>query len=224
MPAFLFYTLAMHVLVKLALLVLLAVVVGVLPPKQLLILAVAICSVSFFTGKANLLRTLRRVRWLLLMMLCVYFFGTPGQYILLPSMLSQAPTWLRPSYEGVQQGLMQTAKIVAVLSALSLLLSTTTRSALISALYQLMRIFSWTGIDAERFASRLWLTLHYAENQEKQALSMQGITQVFDEIMLENEHSPHQAKEITLDIIPVTLVDKCILLCVLMSLCWLVWY
>jgi len=54
-----------------------------------------------------------------------------------------------------------------MLAALSLILATNTKQRLISGLYFLLSPLKVLGLDVERFAARLWLTLHYVETQQK---------------------------------------------------------
>jgi energy-coupling factor transport system permease protein len=51
-----------------------------------------------------------------------------------------------------------------MLAALSVLLVTSSRAQIMSGIYQLSLPFRAFGIQPERFAARLWLTLHYVEH------------------------------------------------------------
>jgi energy-coupling factor transporter transmembrane protein EcfT len=101
---------------------------------------------------------LRRSRWLLLSMLLIYAYATPGQY------LSGLPDNFAPTYEGLQAGLMQMGKLAAMLAALSLLLALSSREDIMVGVCLLLQPLRQMGIAPERFAARLWLTLHYVEN------------------------------------------------------------
>jgi len=100
---------------------------------------------------------MRRARFLLFSLLAIYAFATPGE--------SFIPAWgaMSPTLEGVQSGALQAWRLAVLLAALGLLLGTTTREKLLAGLYVLLRPFKVLGVDAERIAVRLWLTLHYAE-------------------------------------------------------------
>jgi energy-coupling factor transporter transmembrane protein EcfT len=100
---------------------------------------------------------LRRARFLLLSLLTIYAFATPGGNLV--------PAWgaMSPTLEGVQSGALQAWRLAVLLAALALLLGTTPRERLLAGLYVLLRPFRFFGVDAERIAVRLWLTLHYAE-------------------------------------------------------------
>lgn len=68
-----------------------------------------------------------------------------------------------PTYEGIKQGTVQILRLLVMLSALTIVLATTTKEQLISGIFFLARPLSRLGFSAERFAVRLWLTLHYVE-------------------------------------------------------------
>ncbi len=117
--------------------------------------------VARFAVFAEFLRLLKRVRYILLFLLIVYAYNTPGEYV---------EGWYfsnAPSYEGIQAGVEQMLRLAAILAGLALLLATTGREQLIAGLYWLARPFRFTGLDPERFAVRLWLTLYYVEHGMK---------------------------------------------------------
>jgi energy-coupling factor transport system permease protein len=114
-----------------------------------------------FAAFTEFLRLLKRVRYILLFLLIVYAYNTPGEYV---------AGWYfstAPSYEGVHAGVEQMLRLAAILAGLALLLATTGREQLIAGLYWLARPFRFAGLDPERFAVRLWLTLYYVEHGMK---------------------------------------------------------
>lgn len=118
----------------------------------LLLLAV----VLFRAGDFLLL--LRRARWLLLSIVLIYAYATPGEFV------AGLPDGLAPSHEGLRDGGIQTLRLVAMLAALSVLLASSSRAQIMAGIYQLSRPFRLIGLQPERFAARLWLTLHYVEH------------------------------------------------------------
>ena len=108
---------------------------------------------------AGALSMVRRARWLLLSLLLIYSFATPGD-ALFPVMGG-----LSPSLQGVRGGAMQAWRLLLLLLTLGVLLQSCPRTSLLAGLYVLMRPFGALGLDAERIAVRLWLTLQYAEQQ-----------------------------------------------------------
>ena len=118
-------------------------------------------------------RLLRRVRWLLFFLLVIFAFSTPGEYVRQwPLDGGQA---FAPTYEGIFAGLLKTAKLCIMLAGLSLLLVTTNRANLIAGFYLLVTPLRILGLNPERFAARLWLTLHYVEQAPKAAEKKSGV-------------------------------------------------
>lgn len=105
------------------------------------------------------LHMVRRARWLLLSLLLIYAFATPGD-ALFPTLGT-----FSPSLQGLHGGGLQAWRLLLLLLALGWLLRSCPRNSLLSGLYVLMRPFRAVGLDADRVAVRLWLTLQYAEQQ-----------------------------------------------------------
>jgi energy-coupling factor transport system permease protein len=103
------------------------------------------------------LKLLRRSRWLLISLILVYAFVTPG--VAAVSVLGACS----PSREGLLTGGLQALRLLSLLAALALLLATASRDRILAGLYFLLRPFALIGMDADRAAARIWLTLHYAE-------------------------------------------------------------
>lgn len=102
-------------------------------------------------------RMLKRVRWLLFAMLLIFAFNTPGEYL---------PLWpfeIAPTYEGLTAGGLQAARLFLMLAGISLLLATTGREDLIAGFFLLLYPLRYLKLSPERFAARLWLTLHYVD-------------------------------------------------------------
>lgn len=140
-----------------------------------------------FAAVAEFLRLLKRVRYILLFLLIVYAYNTPGEYI---------AGWYfptAPSYEGIHAGIEQMLRLAAILAGLALLLVATGREQLIAGLYWLARPFRFVGLDPERFAVRLWLTLYYVEHglKNRKQNSLHQLMKL--EEMLDTEHgAPEQ--------------------------------
>jgi energy-coupling factor transporter transmembrane protein EcfT len=111
-----------------------------------------------FLGLTEFLKLLKRVRYILLCLLIVYAFNTPGEYL---------PGWyfsVTPTYEGIAAGAEQALRLSLVLAGVAMLLVTTSRDQLVAGLYYLALPLRLFGLDHERFAVRLWLTLYYVEH------------------------------------------------------------
>ncbi|MEY3747774.1 MAG: hypothetical protein RL194_1233 [Pseudomonadota bacterium] len=120
----------------------------------------AVPCIKRFPAIREFLGLLKRVRYIILVMLLVYAYNTPGEYV---------SGWifsLAPTYEGVHAGIEQALRLALIMAALAWLLTTTDRDQMIAGLYWLAKPFSFMGFQPERFAVRLWLTLHYVEHRE----------------------------------------------------------
>lgn len=146
-----------HPLVRLLALLLLAILVQLLAWRGLLVLSAMLIVLLVVLRVVSLFRVLRRARWLLLSLLLIYAFATPGEYWM------GFPLPWQPTYEGMLAGVLQATRVVLMLAGLALLLATTTREQLIAGVYMLLRPMQVVGVAPERFAARLWLTLHYVE-------------------------------------------------------------
>jgi energy-coupling factor transport system permease protein len=105
----------------------------------------------------KLMQLIRRTRYLMLSLLLIYAYSTPGQAVF--SLLDT----LSPSQEGLYDGMMQLARLLIALAGLAILLDKLHRQQWMAGLYSLFLPLHWLGLSRERFAVRLALTLHYAE-------------------------------------------------------------
>ncbi|HPB91904.1 MAG TPA: CbiQ family ECF transporter T component [Methylophilus sp.] len=125
----------------------------------LLVVLIILVLANILTQQQHFFRLIKRLRWFFIVMWLIYAFNTPGEYWRI------LPVSISPTYEGVQGGALQLLRILIMLSAVSLLLIGNTRQQLISGFYFMLRPFKVLGVDAERFAARLWLTMYYVEKQ-----------------------------------------------------------
>ena len=112
---------------------------------------------AFSLSRLKLIQLVRRTRWIMLSLLAIYAYSTPGKP------LSEALGIFSPSHEGLSDGVLQLARLLAALAALAILLDRLHRQHLIAGLYTLFAPMQWLGISRERIAVRLALTLHYSE-------------------------------------------------------------
>ncbi len=103
---------------------------------------------------------LRRMRWIMLSLLAVYGYMTPGEALWGPlGMLS-------PTGQGVLDGLLQLFRLVFMVAGVSVVLAVLPQRDLVAGLYTLaypLRL-PGLGLSRERVAVRLALTLRYAES------------------------------------------------------------
>lgn len=124
----------------------------------LILLALKLCALQ-------MLSLIKRTRWILVVLLFIYAYTTPGEAV-----LSQFGTW-SPTWEGLSDGATQLGRLLSVLAGLAILLTLLPQARLISGLYSLMYPLRWLGLSRERFVVRLALTLENAESAMRDTAS-----------------------------------------------------
>lgn len=129
----------------------------------------------------------KRMRYILLFLFIVYALNTPGEYL---------AGWnfvMTPTYEGITAGIQQALRLALILAGLALLLTNTNREQFIAGLYYLTQPFRHIGLDPERFAVRLWLTLYYVEHgQQKGQQTMLHQLKNLDELVEIDDLAPEK--------------------------------
>ncbi|CAN4270478.1 ecfT Energy-coupling factor transporter transmembrane protein EcfT [Methylophilaceae bacterium] len=120
----------------------------------LIVALIAINSQHFFC-------LLKRMKWFFLVMLLIFIFNTPGQHV------EGWDYFLSPTYEGLASGLLQVFRMLALIAVLSLIMALNTRQQLISGFYFMLLPLQRFGLEIERFAARLCLTLYYVESSQQ---------------------------------------------------------
>ena len=133
----------------------------VVPPALILLAVATATAFLFLPVRIQLLRLLRRTRWLMAVLLLTYAYTLPGVALWLG--------WASPSIEGLQQGALRVGRLALMLAGLAVLLAYTSRPRLIYGLYVLAWPLTWLGFDRRAFAVRLGLTLEYVEHTPKPA-------------------------------------------------------
>lgn len=140
-------------------------------------------------GVPSALSMVRRARWLLLPLVLIYAYATPG-VPMFPALGA-----ISPSSDGLHGGILQAGRLVLLLLGLALLLNSCPRESLLSGIYVLLRPFRLVGLDPERVAVRLWLTLHYAQGQ-----SCQKMQDWRSELLAALDPAPAVATEVKLEL------------------------
>jgi energy-coupling factor transport system permease protein len=125
--------------------------------EMLLVAAGFVLLFALLRSAHKLMQLLRRTRWIMLSLLLIYAYSTPGQPLL------NALGIFSPSREGLSDGVLQLTRLLAALAGLAILLDRLHRQQLIAGLYTLFAPLQLIGVSRERVAVRLALTLHYAE-------------------------------------------------------------
>lgn len=203
----------MHPATKILLWLGFAIAIQGLDFAQLTLLSVlAILCLAVLGAWYRALPLLRRSRWLLLSLLLIYAFATPGD-LLFPAIGIYSPT-----LQGVRGGTLQVWRLTLLLLALALLLHSCPREKLLSGLYVLMRPFRSVGLNPERLAVRLWLTLHYAQQQSRQKMQAWR-----DELRSALDPAPSGMAHVTLELSAFSWRDGMILTLATLMLGWALW-
>ncbi|MBI1282998.1 MAG: hypothetical protein GC183_01505 [Thiobacillus sp.] len=134
------------------------------------LLAVAPATAFLFApARSQLLKLLRRTRWLMAVLLLTYAYAMPG------TPLWPAPEWASPSAEGLWQGTLRVGRLLLMLAGLAVLLAHTQRPRLIYGLYALAWPLTSIGFDRRAFAVRLGLTLDYVEHATQPVRWLDGL-------------------------------------------------
>jgi len=112
---------------------------------------------AFAFSRQKFIQLLRRTRWIILSLLLIYAYTTPGQPLFDP--LGS----FSPSSEGIADGMLQLFRLLAALAGLAILLDHLQTKQLIAGLYFLFAPLQWMGLSRDRIAVRLALTLEYTE-------------------------------------------------------------
>lgn len=191
---------------------LLAVAINLLNLKYILLILVILLIILILNKSQDFLRALRRFRWFFLVMMVIFAFNTPGEHIAAwPLAISQSYS---PTYEGLQAGLTQLLRIVVMLAGLSLILALNTKQQLISGFYFLFSPLKYLGVKVERFAARLWLTLHYVEQQRAEN-AMKDLIAALKNMTAHSDSDMQESISVTFELPIFSLIDYMFVLLVL---------
>ena len=113
---------------------------------------------AYALSAARLRMLLRRTRWIMLSLLLIYAYATPGDAVW--AQLAE----FSPTHEGLLDGMLQLCRLACALAGLAILLTLLSQQQLVSGLYTLAYPLRYLGLSRKRIAVRLALTLHYAES------------------------------------------------------------
>lgn len=156
-----------NVMTQLLVFFMLAISINFLKLKVLIVFLAILLAILLINKIDGFIRATLRFKWFFLVMLIIFVFNTPGEHV------AAWPLSISPTYEGITAGITQMLRIVIMLASLSLILACNTRQQLISGFYFIFSPLKRLGLKVERFAARLWLTLHYVELQ-RDALNKQN--------------------------------------------------
>ena len=148
-----------------------------------------------------------RTRWLLLVMFLGYGFSLPGD---------PALAWLgaySPSQAGLLRGGQQALRLLLLLLWLDVLVLRMPTPALMAGVYILLRPLTRLGLDVERAALRLGLTLRAIEGLER---GRGNLRRLFAE-----ELGAELPTTVSLEVEPLRLLDLALPVCIATMLLWL---
>lgn len=124
-------------------------------PLRFTAIAVALSAAS--AAFRRTVRLVARARWLLLALLVIFAWSTPGR------LLWPEADWASPTAEGLMLALDHCTRLLGLLMLVALLLEHTTQECLLSGLYSLLKPLPAVGLDRTRAAIRLGLVLRYSD-------------------------------------------------------------
>ena len=128
-----------------------------LAPVALACAVIACLLLALVCARSRVLRLLLRVRVLVLAILILFGWFTPGE-----ALLVHWPQW-SPSREGIVLAALHGGRLLVVVSAVALLLERLPLERLVGGFYSLCRPFSLIGLRAGALALRLMLVLRFVD-------------------------------------------------------------
>lgn len=171
-----FYLILVHPTLRILVLLLLAVAIQFVPVRTLVIAGLLLVGGASWCCREVFLKMLHRSKWLLLTLMLIFSFSTPGEFV------HGWPSALAPTYEGFDAGVVQLIRLVIMLAGLSILLECTGRDALVAGFYALLRPLGGLGLPVDRLTVRLWLTLNYVERNPDHLASRQSVLDGLNDI------------------------------------------
>ncbi|MGB5426459.1 MAG: hypothetical protein WBN95_06690 [Gammaproteobacteria bacterium] len=143
----------MHPLIRVVMLLLFTAAMATARPELLAGGAAVLLLLYVLVGipsMATLVRMMKRLRWLLVAIVFVYGWWTPGDNLW--------PGALSPTMQGLSLGLLRVMALLAIVGAVNLLLQSTPREELLPAIMQLIKPLT-TQHMRERIAVRVLLSI-----------------------------------------------------------------
>ncbi len=125
--------------------------------SRLALFSLVLAALLWRNGWRQCMRYLRRSRWLLAILWVAHLFGDTR------APLIQVWGWSVPGANGFMDASLAVWRWAMMLAALAVLMSRLSRDVLLAAMLVLLYPLRFLGVDPERIAVRIWLTLHYAE-------------------------------------------------------------
>ncbi|MEZ5626801.1 MAG: hypothetical protein R3E34_04645 [Rhodocyclaceae bacterium] len=176
-----------------------AVFVQALPSHGMWVAALGLVVLAAGIDAARTAKLVRRIRVLLAVIILMFGFATPGT-AMLPFWTAANPTW-----DGLMLGVTHAARLLAMVSLVSILLTKMPVARLVLALHVLAAGFRPLGVSPDRVAVRLSLVLAELDGPKLQWRTW-----------LATVEAPGGAKTLTLDVVPVCWHDRAVMAAVIL--------
>lgn len=172
--------------------------------------AVLILAWALLYARERFIRSLHRVRWLLIALGLVYGWTTPGEYFW--------SGWFAPTREGVVLGAAQVVRLLVIVASLQLLLTNMKRPAIFAGLYALVRPLEFFGLSRDRMALRLALTLEMMEKLLESHFTIRHLMQE-----LQQPAEMHAQRMVTLPVLPMSGLQQGVLVIQVSGILAMLW-
>ena len=112
-----------------------------------LVAGIPLMVAAYVVAAARLRTLLRRTSWIMLSLLFIYAYATPGAAVW-PLLAQYSPT-----YEGIHAGLLQLSRLAFALAGLAIVLNVLSQQQLIGGLYALAYPLRFIGISLRDLGS-----------------------------------------------------------------------
>ena len=210
-PVFFDLPMSVHPALLLAAWIAFACVLPWLSPEKLVLCSLLLAPLAWKRElRAQLAFLLRRTRVLLLAMVLLYGFFTPGTPLVTEMSAG-------PSIEGLRGGALQAWRLMLVLLSLGAVLSLLGQEKLLAGLSGLLTPFKLLGMPVERFAVRLSLTMQLAQMRGAMRLTPAAMALALD------DKDPEQLENVELEQPQLNWFDGLFVLMVALVLGGLLW-
>lgn len=169
-----------------------AVFVQALQAPALWLAAPVVLVIALWVDRVRTIKLIRRIRILLAVIALMFAFATPGTAVLV-----DWTSW-SPTYDGLALGATHAARLLAMVSLVSILLAKMPVARLVLALHVLASAFRPVGVCPERAAVRLSLVLAELDGPRMRWRDW-----------LETVEAPAAQGALTLDVLPWRAQDAC---------------
>ena len=127
------------------------------------------------------LRIIKRMKWLFLSILVIYFWFTPGK-----SIIGNSVPYL-PTIQGVQMGILRVLSLILIIFALNYFVSAIARNRLVEAIIWLLNPLSRIGFDCRALAIRIALVLELIPRVQQIVLDLKQTYKAESSVVINKE-------------------------------------